>query len=89
MFILFVSYLAFHMLNEENPSTKLRFSSDLLQSPNGNCDGIYTGTITEICGESGCGKTQLCLHLSIHAQKPCSMGGLNTSMPISFFLLVQ
>ncbi|XP_071033003.1 uncharacterized protein [Parasteatoda tepidariorum] len=48
-----------------------------------SCDlfsGIYTGTITEISGESGCGKTQLCLYLSILAQLPLSMGGLNSKV---------
>ncbi|XP_035221283.1 DNA repair protein XRCC3-like [Stegodyphus dumicola] len=41
---------------------------------------IYTGTITEICGESGSGKTQLCLHLSIYAQLPHHLGGLNSEV---------
>ncbi|KAG8196493.1 hypothetical protein JTE90_012309 [Oedothorax gibbosus] len=66
--------------NEERPYTKHKFSLDLLSSAGDNVDGIYTGTITEICGESGCGKTQVCLHLSIHAQKQLSMGGLDTKV---------
>ncbi|CAL1295318.1 unnamed protein product [Larinioides sclopetarius] len=57
-----------------------KLSSELLKNRSENCNGIYTGTITEICGESGCGKTQLCLYLSICAQMPVDAGGLNSKV---------
>ncbi|KAK9127982.1 hypothetical protein Syun_016779 [Stephania yunnanensis] len=41
--------------------------------------GIPCNSITEIFGESGCGKTQLCLQLLLSAQLPHSLGGLSAS----------
>lgn len=42
--------------------------------------GIYVGGgITELSGESGCGKTQLCLQLALTSQNSVSVGGLNKS----------
>lgn len=41
--------------------------------------GIPRQGITEISGESGCGKTQLSLQLSLIAQLPSSKGGLDGS----------
>ncbi|CAL9243962.1 unnamed protein product [Arabidopsis halleri] len=41
--------------------------------------GISCDSVTEIVAESGCGKTQLCLQLSLCAQLPISLGGLNGS----------
>lgn len=38
--------------------------------------GIATRGITELAGESGCGKTQLCLQLSLTVQLPRFKGGL-------------
>jgi hypothetical protein len=40
--------------------------------------GIHGG-ITEISGEAGCGKTQLCLQLALMCTQPVSRGGLNGS----------
>lgn len=40
------------------------------------CGGIHTGQLTEVAGEAGCGKTQLCLHLLLRAQLPRPLGGL-------------
>ena len=39
--------------------------------------GIETGSITEVYGEFGSGKTQLCLTLAVMCQKPVEEGGLN------------
>lgn len=39
--------------------------------------GIPTFGITELYGEAGTGKTQLCLQLAITAQLPKSLGGLD------------
>ncbi|XVE79996.1 hypothetical protein DITRI_Ditri14bG0103100 [Diplodiscus trichospermus] len=41
--------------------------------------GIPCDSITEIVSESGSGKTQICLQLSLHAQLPVSHGGLAAS----------
>lgn len=41
--------------------------------------GIPCDSLTEIAAESGCGKTQLCLQLSLCAQLPISLGGLDGS----------
>ncbi|CAH8386466.1 unnamed protein product [Eruca vesicaria subsp. sativa] len=41
--------------------------------------GFPCNSLTEIVAESGCGKTQLCLQLSLRAQLPISNGGLNGS----------
>merc|ERR1711933_254564 len=37
--------------------------------------GIETGSITEIYGENGCGKTQLCFTLAVTCQLPVEKGG--------------
>ncbi|GIY11602.1 DNA repair protein XRCC3 homolog [Caerostris darwini] len=71
---------AFDMLHNEDSTVKGKLICDLLKNGSGNCDCIYTSSITEICGESGCGKTQLCLYLSICAQMPTSIGGLNSKV---------
>lgn len=39
--------------------------------------GIVTRGITELCGISGAGKTQLLLQLSLTVQLPPELGGLN------------
>lgn len=41
--------------------------------------GKLGGGITEIAGEAGSGKTQICLVLSLQCQLPVSKGGLNGS----------
>ncbi|XP_033736018.1 DNA repair protein RAD51 homolog 2-like isoform X2 [Pecten maximus] len=38
--------------------------------------GIPTGTITEISGPAGCGKTQFCLMLTVQCTLPLELGGL-------------
>ena len=74
---------------------------DLLQEQKENClhlpvgcrkldnilgGGIPLQGITEICGESGSGKTQLALQLALHAQLPKVNGGLGTGQfKLSFF----
>ncbi|XP_075145515.1 DNA repair protein RAD51 homolog 3-like isoform X1 [Haematobia irritans] len=42
--------------------------------------GIALGYITELCGSSGCGKTQMCLQLCINTQLPEEAGGLASSV---------
>jgi RecA/RadA recombinase len=41
--------------------------------------GIDVGGITEICGESGSGKTQFCFQLCCSVQLPVAFGGLDGS----------
>ena len=36
--------------------------------------GFSPGTVTEIAGQAGCGKTQLCLHLCAAVQLPAAIG---------------
>lgn len=42
-----------------------------------NRGGISTGSITEICGESGTGKSQFAMQLAIQCQLPKEAGGLD------------
>ncbi|XP_042476278.1 DNA repair protein RAD51 homolog 2 [Macadamia integrifolia] len=44
---------------------------------NALCGGIPFGTLTELVGPAGIGKTQFCLKLSLLAALPASYGGLN------------
>lgn len=39
-------------------------------------NGISNVGITEICGESGSGKSQMCLQLAVTVQLPEHLGGL-------------
>lgn len=39
--------------------------------------GIDVGSITEIFGESGCGKTQLCMQLALNCALPAELDGLD------------
>ncbi|XP_068619754.1 DNA repair protein RAD51 homolog 3 [Battus philenor] len=41
------------------------------------CDGIPLGTLTELLGLPGTGKTQICMQLCAAVQIPKSLGGLN------------
>jgi RecA/RadA recombinase len=50
--------------------------------------GIRLGQITELYGESGCGKTQLCIQMSLEVQRTFRARGQEAS-EYSFFLLLQ
>lgn len=50
--------------------------------------GIPINGIVEIFGQSGAGKTQLCLQLALMAQLPKEYGGLNKSMPCTYAILI-
>ena len=39
--------------------------------------GVRVGSLTEVYGEAGAGKTQLCLQLCVNVQMPKSMDGLD------------
>lgn len=42
-------------------------------------NGLPARGITEIVGESGCGKSQICLQLALNVQLPLAQGGLKKS----------
>lgn len=54
----------------------LNTGSSELNSLFGLKGGIKSGTITELSGINGCGKTQLCHQLAVHALLPKKKGGL-------------
>ncbi|XP_050216040.1 DNA repair protein XRCC3 homolog [Mercurialis annua] len=65
------------LLNHPIPALKLTLGCPILDcSLNG---GVPCNSITEIVAESGTGKTQLFLQLSLNAQLPLSLGGLSAS----------
>lgn len=43
------------------------------------CDVLRWGSVTEVCGESATGKTQLALSVALHATLPKHLGGLAAS----------
>lgn len=49
--------------------------------------GVAVRGVTEVSGQSGSGKTQFGLQLSLYAQLPRSLGGLAKGMCFSFFML--
>ncbi|MEZ0346448.1 MAG: DNA repair and recombination protein RadA [Infirmifilum sp.] len=57
--------------NVEYISTGVKSLDDLLEG------GIEVGSLTELIGEFGAGKTQLCHQLSVIVQLPKEMGGLS------------
>ena len=57
--------------NLEYISTGVRSLDDLLEG------GVEVGSITELIGEFGAGKTQLCHQLAVMVQLPKEKGGLN------------
>lgn len=46
--------------------------------------GIGTNMVTEISGEAGAGKTQVCLKLALHAQLPIEKGGLGRASKVFY-----
>ncbi|KDP36401.1 hypothetical protein JCGZ_08670 [Jatropha curcas] len=66
-----------NLLQHPFPAQKCTFGCPILD----RClsGGVPCNSITEIVAESGSGKTQLCLQLSLCAQLPVSIGGLSAS----------
>ncbi|KAJ9162826.1 hypothetical protein P3X46_022569 [Hevea brasiliensis] len=66
-----------NLLHHPFPSQKCTLGCPILD----RClsGGVPCNSITEIVAESGSGKTQLCLQLSLCAQLPVSLGGLSAS----------
>ncbi|XP_076367605.1 DNA repair protein RAD51 homolog 3-like [Tachypleus tridentatus] len=59
--------------NEKDVAAIITFSQKVDEMIGG---GIHTKKLTEICGPSGIGKTQICLQLSVNVQIPESCGGV-------------
>lgn len=62
------------MLEMRKHKLRCRTGSDVLNRILGG--GVETGVITELIGEFGSGKTQICYTLSVLAQRPVEEGGL-------------
>ncbi|KAF9358132.1 DNA repair protein rad51c [Mortierella sp. AD094] len=62
-------------LEQEKKWTPITTSCAALDRLFGGGQGIPPGKITEVCGLSGSGKTQLGLQLCINSQIPCAVGG--------------
>uniref|UniRef100_A0A182QIY8 DNA repair protein RAD51 homolog 3 n=1 Tax=Anopheles farauti TaxID=69004 RepID=A0A182QIY8_9DIPT len=58
---------------EENRTGLVTFCKDLDLALG---SGIAAGTITELCGPPGSGKTQLCLQLAVNVKIPRLLGGI-------------
>uniref|UniRef100_UPI00358F966B DNA repair protein RAD51 homolog 2-like isoform X1 n=1 Tax=Myxine glutinosa TaxID=7769 RepID=UPI00358F966B len=52
--------------------------TSLASLDNALCGGLACGSVTEVSGPPGCGKTQLCMMLSVLATLPMRMGGLDS-----------
>lgn len=70
------SVTALELLERSGRTSALHFSCPLLTEATG---GLLAGTVTEVVGEAGSGKTQLALDLSLHCYLDESSGGLNGS----------
>ncbi|KAF4519315.1 hypothetical protein B566_EDAN005255 [Ephemera danica] len=60
------------------PCQRLTTGCDKLNSA--LCGGLPVGRLIELSGQSGCGKTQLCLQLSLTAQWPADCAGLDAGV---------
>lgn len=49
--------------------------------------GVRLGQLTEIYGESGCGKTQLCVQMSLEIQRTFRARGQEASMNNQSYML--
>lgn len=65
---------AFSYFKNEEKFDKIKFNVESLDNLTG---GIDLGCVTEIYGEAGSGKTQLCLQLALNCQLPRVLGGLD------------
>ena len=87
IFFFFSFFFAFQSITKMNPENLLLRLRDTNQKCSVGCPvidrclggGIPCNSLTEIVGESGCGKTQICLQLVLSAQLPPSHGGLSAS----------
>lgn len=62
---------------KKNRSTRTRLTTSVEEVDWILKGGIESETITEIAGENGAGKTQICHQLAVNAQLPVEQGGLN------------
>jgi RecA/RadA recombinase len=70
-----ITNTALEMYQDPLRPGRLSFGCPLLDSAFGG--GIFPKGITEIVGEAGSGKSQLCMQLAVQAQLPVELGGLD------------
>ena len=68
-------------------AARVSFGDDIIDDALGG--GIGTNMVTEISGEAGAGKTQVCLKLALQAQLPIERGGLGSTSKVFYLSCLE